>query len=398
MKRLPKIGIIMQSDSKWMGGILYTKNLVKALNQLPIDERKFEICLIIASDADPELFKELNTEGQTVRYEECLKRSVFNRFLWKIGKIFPLLKDRRLVKIVRQENLDFLYPLLGDQEFSLDFHCKWAAWIPDFQHKYLPDFFSAKEIKSRDNIFSKISSKSPSIVFSSKSALEDFRKFYPNSLAKSYVIRFSSSLDPSWYHEDPILVQKLYDLPNDFFLVSNQFWIHKNHKIIIEALRFLKDKLIYPVVVCTGSLSDHRFPGYADDLLSLVHQYGLENQFKCLGLIPRIDQIQLMRRSLALIQPSLFEGWSTVVEDARLLGKTIILSNISVHTEQNPPFARFFIPESYIDLADIIEELSPHLTPGSNIEAENQAKQEGELHAKLYAKNFIQMVSDEIST
>jgi glycosyltransferase involved in cell wall biosynthesis len=398
MIRLPKIGIIMQSDSNWMGGILYTKNLVKALAKLPIEERKFEICLIIASDADPELFEELRTEVQVVRYENCLKPNIFNRFIWKLGKIFPALKDKRLEKIVSQENLDFLYPLLGNYGFSLDFHCRWAAWIPDFQHKYLPNFFSSKEIKSRDQIFSKISRTSPNIVFSSKSALKDFKNFYPDSSARNYVVSFSSFSESSWYDKDPVLVQKSYNLPDNFFLVSNQFWIHKNHRIIIEALKYLKEKLIYPVIVCTGKLTDHRFPGYGDDLLSLVDKYGLGNQFKCLGLIPRSDQIQLMRRSLALIQPSLFEGWSTVVEDARLLGKTIILSDISVHVEQNPPFAKFFIQDSHVDLAAIIEGLLPDLIPGPNIEFESQAQQEGELQVKIYAKNFTSMVLDEIYT
>jgi hypothetical protein len=105
-----------------------------------------------------------------------------------------------------------------------------------------------------------------------------------------------------------------------------------------------------------------------------------------------------MRRSLALIQPSLFEGWSTVVEDARLLGKKIILSDISVHVEQNPPLSTFFTPSSHIELATIIEEALPTLIPGPNIETENQAKLENNVRIELYAKNFSSILINSMQT
>jgi glycosyltransferase involved in cell wall biosynthesis len=54
---------------------------------------------------------------------------------------------------------------------------------------------------------------------------------------------------------------------------------------------------------------------------------------------------------VALINPSLFEGWSTTVEEAKSLGKRIILSNIRVHLEQNPPGGLFFDPNDPNDLS-----------------------------------------------
>ena len=37
-----------------------------------------------------------------------------------------------------------------------------------------------------------------------------------------------------------------------------------------------------------------------------------------------MDQLRLMKESLGVIQPSLFEGWSTVIEDAKALNKKSI--------------------------------------------------------------------------
>jgi hypothetical protein len=54
-----------------------------------------------------------------------------------------------------------------------------------------------------------------------------------------------------------------------------------------------------------------------------------------------------MRRSIGMLQPSAFEGWSTVVEDAKTLGKTILASSIEVHREQLGP-----LHPHYLDVAD----------------------------------------------
>jgi hypothetical protein len=51
------------------------------------------------------------------------------------------------------------------------------------------------------------------------------------------------------------------------------------------------------------------------------------------GLIERKEQIQLLRRCVAVVQPSLFEGWSTIIEDARIFGKR---TDVDIPQEQNP--------------------------------------------------------------
>ncbi len=42
----------------------------------------------------------------------------------------------------------------------------------------------------------------------------------------------------------------------------------------------------------------------------------------------------LLRGAAAVLQPSRFEGWSTIIEDAKSLGKPIVASDIAVHREQ----------------------------------------------------------------
>ncbi|RIW14372.1 glycosyltransferase, partial [Algoriphagus lacus] len=57
----------------------------------------------------------------------------------------------------------------------------------------------------------------------------------------------------------------------------------------------------------------------------------------------------------AVIQPSLFEGWSTVIEDAKSLNVQVICSNLPVHIEQLSLNGIYFNPYNEMELALIIK-------------------------------------------
>jgi glycosyltransferase involved in cell wall biosynthesis len=229
------------------------------------------------------------------------------------------------------------------------------------------------------------------VVFSSQNAASDFFKFFPEATSKPEVLPFRVHPEPSWYDEDPIEVQKEYCLPDRFFLICNQFWTHKNHLVVFEALKLLRKRSVFPVIVCTGSLYDYREPDYSNTILQAIHKRGVAGQVNLLGLIPRRDQIQLLRRSMAVIQPSLFEGWNTVVEEVRCLAKPSLLSDIAVHREQNPPGSEFFEPASPASLAALLGEWWEKLSPGPHAEQEASARVRALEEAKMFAYRFLEM-------
>ena len=152
-------------------------------------------------------------------------------------------------------------------------------------------------------------------------------------------------------------VRKKYGIAGSYFHLPNQFWRHKNHTVVVEAMRLLKQNGNAVTVVCTGNTADHRHPEYFSGLMQTVEEYGLTGQFKVLGVVPFADLIAIMHNSVALINPSLFEGWSTTVEESKLLGKIILLSEIDVHVEQAPPRGLYFDPHDAGALAALMEEI-----------------------------------------
>ena len=105
----------------------------------------------------------------------------------------------------------------------------------------------------------------------------------------------------------------------------------------------------------------------------------------------------LMRASLAVINPSKFEGWSTTVEEAKYSGKKIILSNLPVHNEQCPPDSIF------VDINDI-EAMSDAIRlvlSSYNVDDENERRAAAEAayeKSRLeFSLNYIDILRKEFS-
>jgi glycosyltransferase involved in cell wall biosynthesis len=387
-----KIALLMQGGRGWLGGMEYTTNLVLALGSLPDEARSaFEIHLISEDPLDDELRNRLAPYVQQFYSHDAdlLPSTALNQARWRVQRAILKASNPRLEVLIKQQQLDFIYPYFTAQSKTARYRT--AAWIPDFQHKYLPHFFNASQLEQRDQAYACIAQRAEHVVLSSKTAAEDFCKFFPEAAQKALVLSFKSSPSPNWYAGNPQQVQQKYCLPDRFLLISNQFWQHKNHLIVFAALKLLKSRGVMPTVVCTGHIYDYRQPEYSDTILKSIHEAGLAHQVYLLGLIPKLDQVQLLRRSLALIQPSLFEGWSTLVEDARLLGKAMILSDLPVNLEQDPPHSIFFDRTCAEHLAQKIEQFWLEKSPGPDLQAEHQAREQSDTQIQSYGYRFLKI-------
>jgi glycosyltransferase involved in cell wall biosynthesis len=199
-----------------------------------------------------------------------------------------------------------------------------------------------------------VAERSGHLILSSESAEKDFRKFYPQyHSVQTHVLRFV----PYVQQEDLVYQHKILEqsrVGEEFFYLPNQFWTHKNHSVVIEALHMLPKEV---KVICTGNLNDYRNGTHIEMLLDRVKQLGLEDRFIVLGLVDRRKAMSLMAEALAVINPSLFEGWSTTVEESKYTGKKIILSDLPVHREQAPTDAIYFSAHEPAALAEAMMQI-----------------------------------------
>jgi len=257
-----------------------------------------------------------------------------------------------LLRCLRRIGADVALPVNGS--LGADFPVPWIGYASDFQHKYLPENFTPSECLNRDIHFATMLRDASVAIVNSRAVQSDIFSFFPYAGTKVCALPFSPNPMHEWFEELPFDVREKYSLPDRFFLISNQFWIHKDHLTAFRALRSVESH-----IVCTGSMEDYRRPHYREEIERFLADHSLTGRVRLLGHIPKRDQIEIMKRSLAVLQPTLFEGGpgGGAVYDAVSLGVPAIVSDIPVNREVEAEGVRFFRAGDSDDLAEKMRHL-----------------------------------------
>ena len=103
---------------------------------------------------------------------------------------------------------------LGD-----NFPLPWCLYLPDFQHRYYPEFFSKDEIHFRDIDFEKKVNTAEYILVEAKAVKADIMKFYPCTTADVNVMPYTAIPEKEWLYSESVSLEK-YKLPDKFFIID----------------------------------------------------------------------------------------------------------------------------------------------------------------------------------
>jgi glycosyltransferase involved in cell wall biosynthesis len=233
-------------------------------------------------------------------------------------------------------------------------HLPWVGFLPDCQHKHLPHFFSAEELARRNRLDLYLLDRAPVVLVKSRYTRNDVLRFFGHRRAEVIVLPFAAAPRREWFAGDLEATRLKYQLPKDYFMCSNQFWAHKNHGVVLEALRLARAEGQPCFFAFTGTPYDHRDPGYFERLMQKAKDIGVADDFKVLGFIPKLDQISLMRAARGVVQPSLFEGnpGGLSSHDAISIGQRLIVSDIPINREIETYVDHYFNPTDARALLD----------------------------------------------
>lgn len=382
-----KILFLGFGDRRWLGGLYYIKNIIFML--INSKTKNLDIYLLTTKQ-NFNIYKKFETVINIIVIE--------NEKINKIKKIisFFILKkniNKKLVDLVAEHNINYIYPVNSFPYLGLEEKC--IHWIPDFQHKCLPQYFPFIDKFLRNFIFRDIIKSNRKLILSSHQAKENMNKYYGSNRDNVNVLHFVSDIEDFIENINDLdfnIIQRKYNINKKYCYIPNQFWSYKNHKVAFEGIKKYNDnnpqnKLD---VICTGSTKDSRNPKYFDELMEDMEQKNITN-IKILGLIPRLEQLQILKNAEVVIQPSLFEGWGTGVEEAKRLGLKIIMSDIPVHLEQMNNNNLVFKKNNPEDLGKKIEEIMKF----SNITKEVTLKKMQYNNCKKYVKGICNTIGVE---
>jgi glycosyltransferase involved in cell wall biosynthesis len=384
-----RVGFILEfADNGWLGGASYYRNLFSAVRDLP--GRRVDPVLV-ASGRNFAALKTQFPDLPIVRLPLLDTPSLVG----KARRVMRILSGRDVLmeRALRSENIEILS---HSGYFGKDSPLASIVWIPDFQELTFPEFFSRRELASRRRNAVGCDRHASTVLLSSESALADLRRMGIGAVDTA-VLPFVATVPSA--HESLTLEQlrTKYGLADKFFHLPNQFWIHKNHIVVLRALAVLREQGKTLQVVATGNAADPRQPDYFSSLMETARQLGVHDLFKPLGVVPYQDLMSLMRHAVAVINPSKFEGWSTTVEEAKSMGKAIVLSDIAVHREQAPDRAVFFPPDAPGLLAEKMLDAWDSWDPATDAQFVDRAAVNLAARREAFARRYEEIVLSTLS-
>jgi glycosyltransferase involved in cell wall biosynthesis len=394
MKDIKKIALFGLGSINWIGGIQYITNIIDALDAIS-DEHPVEIHLIKTSRQNFVELPRFKKNKIVIEDFDTLYPpwSFTNRVKWFLQRKFTNSIYPRNENFFIDNGFDFVFPLTCS---SRDGKLNVGSWIADFQYHHFPDGASQDFTAAAYNEISFTAHNSSKIILSSSACEQDCNMLFPETKGKTISMPFTVFLDEQLlqFNDFSSLLTK-YRIPEYFLIVSNSFSPTKNHKTLFRALQILNEQGIKVPLVCTGNIVDQRNLHFGNEVMQMLTEYKVRDQVHILGIIPRADQVALYRMSKAMVQPSVNEGWSTPVEEAKNLGKHLIVSDIEVHKEQCPGNLYIFQKLNAEDLADKIKQVwMPNLDKKfPDIEQEKKAFAAYREQVKVFGRRFLEVAA-----
>jgi glycosyltransferase involved in cell wall biosynthesis len=234
-----------------------------------------------------------------------------------------------------------IYP--SRNRLSFETGLPYVAAIHDLQHRLQPEFpeVSANgQWEEREYYFRNVTRCATLLLADSEVGKEDILHFYgpygvtPDKVkVLPYLPACYLAMDVS--ESERQRVRTLYHLPERYLFYPAQFWPHKNHVRIVQALGLLKRerRLQVSVVFCgsySGEIREHTFR----EVLSLSSQLGVEKQIHYLGYVPDEDMSGIYAEAVALVMPTFFGPTNIPILEAWAFGCPVLTSDIRGVREQ----------------------------------------------------------------
>jgi glycosyltransferase involved in cell wall biosynthesis len=171
-----------------------------------------------------------------------------------------------------------------------------------------------------------------------------------------------------------------YNLEVGYYYYPAQFWAHKNHVRILQALIILRDVHSYmPQVVFSG-----KDFGNLEYIKQFIKANNLDSQVKIIGFVPSEDMRDLYKNATAIVMPTYFGQTNLPPLEAWTLGIPLIYS--TQLAEQACDAALLIDPDNSTELSDA-------MLLCANSEVRNQLIDAGNQRIKEIAR--LRMIAEE---
>ncbi len=187
--------------------------------------------------------------------------------------------------------------------------------IADLNHRVyteFPEITAWGEFERREYYFRNAARTAQTLLVDSETGRDQLLEFYGDTgLDANRVVVLpvlpASTVRPGVSEDERQSVRRRYGLSSGYLFYPAQFWPHKNHLRLIEALHHLKQTArLTPTLVLGGSHSGSLRRRTFAAAMRAAHRLGVAGQVRYLGFIPDPDMSALYADAAGLVMPTFF--------------------------------------------------------------------------------------------
>ena len=343
------LGVVVDSFSHMGGGYQQQLAILEELRTLS----NCKISVIVFSQEMAAKLAESGFEIVPV-FENFLDKLIRSFLIYFPGKpaILSRLKttfEKRLAKL----NIDLVYfmqPTLRALELC-DLNFIFTVWdLCHRDHPEFPEIRKNQDFETREFLYNSALKKATAILVDSDSGKANLMKRYSVDSERVFSVSFLPSLNIRKSRD--VDIKSHYNIAGEYIFYPAQFWAHKNHTYILDALAILKKSGLKISAIFCGSDK-----GNLDYVLDYAHKKAVGELVKYIGYAPDEEIFSLYSQSLALVMPTYFGPTNMPPLEAFLAGTPVLYSDLDCFREQTADAALYFDLAKPESLAEILRML-----------------------------------------
>jgi glycosyltransferase involved in cell wall biosynthesis len=351
-----KVATILENNLETGGG--FAMSLSSLIDtDIHLKKNNIEHSVYVYNQDNLRILKSFNITSHLLKFNFLNKifsyyiSSLFGLYFQNKFKILTLL-EKKLIS----DNVDLVnFVTTSPTPFVLQ-KLNYIFTVMDICHRDYPEFSEVREFnifRKRDMLLQACLAPATIIVTESEELCDKI--FLKYSINKERIVSIPNYVSPfivnkNFSKEEINDVKNKYLLPKNFFFYPAQFWEHKNHIRIIEAVNILKKKgKEFNVIFCGSD------KGNLNYIFKEIKKYKLEHNIKILGFVPVNELGILYKLSFAVIMPTFFGPTNIPAVEAWYYNVPLIYS---YHLKNQVEDAALLIdPLNSYDVAEKMEEI-----------------------------------------
>lgn len=297
------IAVVLSSGLESGGGYQYEYMVLDILKKYHNDEN-ISLNYYASSNKILKDYSDLNLDIKIINenifqkfHRFCISNIFLYRLFNKIGYGFSSMEKKLL-----EDNINLIYfisPNLRSQGLS---NISYIFTLWDLGHLEMPEFPEVsydRRFELREFIYNRSLKKAINVIVDSEYSKQYTIKKYNLDQERVKVLRYLPNIR-TIQSSQSINIKQKYNLNNDYIFYPAQFWAHKNHIYILEAIKILrKEEGVDIDVVFSGSDK-----GNLKYILDKAKEFQIEDLIHYIGFAPNDEIPLLYRQSLALVMPT----------------------------------------------------------------------------------------------